>query len=290
MLLTHLYAAYRSQNRKLRAEKTHRAYLVALRQLCHHLGRPATVDDLSDETLLAFERWLTGRSDYTVNERLSRLKAIWRWAARSGIVQKWPTLQPLDLPEPSKPTWSIDDVRRIAAAASRMRRCKYDNVPRSVWWRAWVLALWYTGERPGALRACQWSWLRDDVLSIPASARKGHKAAIYLLPRELSESIGELRPYGNRHIWHFPKSDGTYYAHFGQLLRLAGLPDGRKDKSQRFRRTHLTYWEMAGHDATTRAMHSSRAVTERFYLDRSRLPLPDPSTILPHVTTKDIEP
>lgn len=281
MTLEQLFDLYLSKNRNLRSDSTLKSYRIALRHYRSAVGRTPTLSDLSDDNLIQLERYLGGRSAYTINGVLGRIKALWRFAAKRGIVTTWPTLDPQSLPEPHKPTWSTDQVRAILEAARGLKRT-YDNVPRSLWWEAYLRCLWDTGERAGAMRACRWDWLEGRLLQIPSNARKGRsKPAVYVLTQASVDAIEQIRKPVRKQIWPWPLCDSMYYTHFALILRKAGLPTDRKSKSQRFRRTHLTMWEAAGHDATSRAMHTNRAVTERFYIDVSKLPQPDPTDILP---------
>jgi integrase len=70
-----------------------------------------------------------------------------------------------------------------------------------------------------------------------------------------------------RLLFPWPYSPSTLYNHYSRLLRRAGLPDDRKSKPQRMRRSFASHLEAAGGNATAALKHSSRKVTERAYLD-----------------------
>lgn len=53
---------------------------------------------------------------------------------------------------------------------------------------------------------------------------------------------------------------------FGKLLRQAGLPNGRRDKFHKIRRSVASWFEVAGGNATELLGHSGREIT-RLYLD-----------------------
>lgn len=280
MLLTDLYSLYKSKNRNLRAESTDNRFRISLRHFNSAIGRATTSDDLTDDNLVSLEKHLADRSPYTINGVTGSIKTLWRWAAKHSLVTVWPTLQRLDTPEPEKPTWDVNDVRKLLDACSQLGR-KYYDTPRNLWWGSLIRMLWDTGERIGSLRSCRWEWLRGSILQIPATARKGWKSSTYRVSDATLSSLTIIREPQRELIWPFPMSLQTFYNHYGHILVAAGLPDGRKFKSQCMRRTHLTLWALAGHDASARAQHTSRAVTERFYLDSTRLPQIDPSTVLP---------
>lgn len=73
------------------------------------------------------------------------------------------------------------------------------------------------------------------------------------------------------------------FLRINKLLKLAGLPPGRRNQTQRIRRSHLSYWQASGGDAAARANHSSPSVTWKHYLDRSMLPQDDVEKRIPRI-------
>lgn len=278
--LIETYETYRRGNRRIRATSTDKAYRIALRQFAQAIGHTPTIEDLSDQNLISLERWLEGRSAFTINDRTSRLKALWRWCAQQGLTATWPSLDRLETDDPVRDAWSVDEVRRLLTACTRFPGA-YSGVPASRWWYVWHLVQWETGERTGAMRALRWDMLSDRGLSIPGNCRKGRKAAFYRLSAATMQHLGTIRNPCRDLIFPFEYHPASFYNHYRRLLQSAELPTGRKSKPQRMRRTHLTYWAVGGGDPTARAQHTSRAVTDRFYLDQRLLDQPDPNTILP---------
>jgi hypothetical protein len=84
-------------------------------------------------------------------------------------------------------------------------------------------------------------------------------------------------------VFPFEYSDTIFHSRFNQLLWLAGLPGGRKNQTQRIRRSHLTYWAVGGGDPTARAQHSSAGVTSKHYLDATLMPHENPEDRLPRL-------
>lgn len=280
--LLDVYEKYRAHNRRLRAESTDRVYRIAIKQLSEAIGRDATVSDLTDESLRKLELLLKDRSAATINERTGRIKALWRWYAKSGGVNVWPTLDRLPVNEPYRRAWTIEQVQQIIMA-TRLMIGHYDRVPASRWWNCFIRILWETGERSGAARAILFDWFTPRGLWIPAEARKGHKSAFYRLSEATFGSVEAIRTPIRDALFPWPLADATFYLHYGKLLRAAGLPADRKSKAQRMRRTHLTYWAIGGGDPTSRAKHTSSSVTERYYLDETLLPAEDPTQRLPPI-------
>lgn len=283
MTLTCLFELFAAQNRRLRSDKTRRVYLIALKQFARATGiTELSLIDLTDDNLMALEKFLIGRSPYTINERLGRIKTLWRFASARGLVQDSPTLGRLPVEEPYRRAWTVEQVRGLLKACESVAG-EYAGVPRSLWWSAWNRLIWETGERCGAMRRLQFDWFEGPLLLVPASARKGEKSQVYRLSRLTIEAIERIREPERLLVFPFLQCESTFFLHYGRLLRAAGLPSGRKCKSQRMRRTHLTYWAIGGGDPTARAKHSSRSVTDTYYLDESLLEQPDPTKYLPEL-------
>jgi integrase len=112
--------------------------------------------------------------------------------------------------------------------------------------------------------------LQGEVLSVPASVRKGRrKAARYRLPPSVVESIERLRPFTEGRIFAVPWKavKDSFYYHYGELLKRAGLPRTRDFKPQRLRKSFASFLEAAGGDATSALGHTDRRVTTASYLD-----------------------
>lgn len=193
---------------------------------------------------------------------------------------RWPTIDRLPTDEPYRRAWTVDQVRMLLEATTSLKGT-YGGVSRTLWWQAYLRCLWDTGERSGATRAFRFDWLTEDGIYVPASVRKGHKSAYYRLMSETRQAIEQIRDPPRPEIFPWLLSDASFYLHYGKLLEAAELPNNGKCKSQRMRRTHLTYWAIGGKDASARAKHTSRDVTERFYLDETMLPQQDPGEVLP---------
>ena len=269
--LAELFAAHYRPRRLLgRSPTTSLQYGIQIRHLARHLGHEPTLDDLDDETVAAFlERFAEGRTPATVNKARSHLLALWRFAHGRGLVAIGPDIDRLPEPERTPQAWSVDDLRRLFDAAAKMPG-ELQGVPAGLWWVALLRVMWSTGERRSALLAAQWSWLdrASGVLLVPSQTRKGgRKAMSYRLDPPALEALDAIRRPPREIIWPWPFCRETYWLHWSRLLRLAGLPDGRKRKSHSLRVSHASHLERAGGDATRDMRHASRAVTERSYLD-----------------------
>lgn len=292
MTLLELFEKYRMLNRRMRAESTKRHYEIAINHLALALGKPdPTIADLTDDNLVLLEKHLDDgtRTAYTINGYTSCIKAMWRWAAKRRIVDQWPTVDRMPVPEPTRRAWNVDQVRALLAACEEMTAVRtfygfYDGVPANTWWRLWHLVQWETGERTGAMLALTWEMVTDRGLSVPGHVRKCGKSAFYVLSPQTMQELDGFRHPERERIFPWTLHLCSFYNHYSRLLRLAGLPTDRKCKPHRMRKTHLTYWAIGGGDPTARAQHSSAGLTTKFYLDESLMIAPSPQDHLPNLS------
>lgn len=220
---------------------------------------------------------------------LSRILALWRFAARKGLVTTWPEISRLNEPQIVPESWTLHEVERLIDACAKMPGV-IGTLPACDWWRAFNLTALYTGERTGALLRCPHEGLRLDqrTLVVPATCRKGRtKPAIYReLPDVLCDAFAAIEQPRRPRLFFWPTCDARFYAAYTRLLQLAGLPSGRRNKPQRLRRTFATWLESAGGDATKALMHSDRRVTVQSYLDPTLDDSAAPASLLPRVGGK----
>lgn len=259
---------YFPQRFRIRSSLTRRQYQFAVSGLGEMLQRPAKVADLSDETLVNMVHWLEakGLAPKTVNERVGRLKCLWRWLADKGMVTLRPTVEKIPEPIRTPRAWDRIQLAALFEAAGRMPgRVGIFRSP--VWWTAFLATAWYTGERTHALLECRWEWLEGSSLHVPAEVRKGgRKDALYILP---PDCLALLVPLSGPSplIFPWPQTLCNFYLRYDRLLRLAGLPTGRANKVQKIRRSHATWLKVVGGDPTRSLQHDDPATTNRHYLD-----------------------
>lgn len=280
---------YLPQKLGITAAKTRDTYRLVVRQLSETVGRPALVRDLTTEEICRLLRRLadSGISLHTVQQRRNYVVALANWCSRRGILPWWVTVERLKTPAVVPRAWAMTELEALYAACGRFPGT-YCGVPASAWWQAFHLLAWDTGERTGALLAIRDDWLSlsQAVLSIPAEARKGGQdaATYHLRPgtvEALKPMVAACRARGDSTVFAFPATRYTFYHHYTRLLKLAGLPSGRKFKPQRIRRTFATFLEKAGGDATEALGHSTRRVTKESYLDPTMLHGEPPNRKLP---------
>lgn len=263
---------------------TRRQYKLALDCFGRTLGHEPEESDLNDDALLLWTRALLDRelSPYTINERVGRIKTLWSWLAKRGLCRTFPTVPRLTCPEPTPRAWTEGELSRLFAAAD-LEGGLIGPVPARLWWQARLAFHWFCGERFGAVKALRQDWcdLERAVCTIPAAVRKGRrKPATYHLPAPLVESLRQIWVPARELVFPWPWTDGAYWLRWNRILRHAGLPGGRRSKTQALRISHATHRQRLGDDASRALLHSDPATTARHYIDRSFAappkPLPDP--------------
>src|SRR5262245_41247757 len=87
---------YRVRQLRSASIKTIRLWQISLDLIDRFLQRPATLADLTDDTLSRFATWRRRGGDVTaatVNRDLASLLALWRWCHRMRMVELWPDVQ-----------------------------------------------------------------------------------------------------------------------------------------------------------------------------------------------------
>jgi integrase len=219
----------------------------------------------------------------TINDRRGRLNRFWRWLADKEFLRRRPTNDPLPVPEKDPEAWSQDQLQALIQACA-LEPGSQGGLPASVFWLAFHAMAWDSGARTMEI-LYGFFWERLDWqtgwIRVPADVRKGRmKPARYrFLPDVLTLLATFRQPTGLILGW--SKCESRFYQLYAKLLSKAGLPSTRWDKPQKIRRSHATWLEWAGGDATVSLLHSSRSVTRKSYLDPNILAGPGHSTQLP---------
>lgn len=259
-------------NLKIQRDESRKNTRAGVRDLADFLGRIPLVSDLTDDTLIATINWFRSRNTppATINHRIGRLKAIWNFLAKRGIVRKWPTVGKLAEPQRIPKAWTIDQLRKLYDACGEQTYPMH-GVPGALWWQSIISAAWDSGERSGALLQARWEHLNESgFLRIPAELRKGgRKIGEYQLSPHTMAQLTELRKHSrSQEIW--PSGNrSTVWKRFNRILASAGLPTDRFSKFHRVRRTVASYAELRGMNATELLGHTDRSTTLASYIDRS---------------------
>lgn len=299
---------YRPLRLRGRSENTSRLYGCTLRAFGRFLDRPARIDDL-DELVLA--RYLEHRaaavSPYTAEKERSQLVALAGMAWERRLIETKPTCPPAPLPDRVPVAWSLDELRRLLAAAAdpatyfkrpgrppRFRRPAAAEVSTTIdaRWRAefftaLIPCLWETGERVGAMLEVRVEEYDRPHVLVRAEARKGGKRdRLYRLTDETCDGIDRLvasRTTGLVFAW--PLAKTLLWQNFGKVVKAAGLDGRGRVRFHQIRRSAASHYAAAGGDAVEMLDHSSPKITKRWYLDPR---LTDrgtrPCDILPRIT------
>lgn len=236
--LLNLYRLYRPQLSDSTAEQ----YRYALRSLEKHLGRPPSVQDLEDLTLLKFiSARLAEVSPRTVARERGDIFTLWRFAWKRRLAPNDPRdadIPPVRLKHDPPIALTVQQVEDVLDSCRFERgMMRGTTIPKAAWWRSLVLTLYWTGSRIGAMLAARrddldaetgWLLLRADV------AKTGIGQWVQLPPEVVASLPGDdilfPWPYGRRQI----------FAAMKRIAVRAGLPPSREYRFHAFRRTAAT--------------------------------------------------
>jgi len=258
---------------KLRSKSpnTVRLYRHTLRAFSRHLGRPATLDDLTDTTVAVYlsDYAAGGRSPHTVERERCTLLSLWRWAARRKMLDRWPDIEPTKVPHRVPEAWTEEELQRLFSSIATTPG-KIGDIPAAAWWTALHWIAWDTGERISAILGIQWRDvdLRRRYVICRAETRKGGAMdRLYEVSSECANALRAVRVMPlPQSVLPWPFSRTYLWQRYDAILRRAGLPTGRRAKFHKIRRSVASHLEATGGDATQALGHSSRKVTQA-YLD-----------------------
>lgn len=271
-LLHILTAKYYPSNFNIAHPDTKRQYSYAMKGFAEFLGREPVLGDLTDEAVTGWMRFMQEKgkvSTRTINERAGRVRALWNWLFKKGVIQFGPTFGLIRVPKKSPSAWTTEELNKLFDAASRFPG-KFGDVRARIYWTALVHVLWNTGERIGAALAIERKWIDFQAgrLHIPAETRKGKKEAFYLLwPTTLAAVRALLDEHDQDKLFAIKRSDHGFYYRWARLLKFAGLPTGRDNGPHKVRRSFASHLAASGGDATKALMHTSAYITDKSYLD-----------------------
>ena len=272
-----IFEKYLPGNLEIQDNKTTRQYGFAFKAFAKFLAREPELLDLNDET---FAAWMThlhrtlGQAETTVNGYAAKLKAFWDWAARKKIVEHFPTVGRIPVPERLPVAWRENELVKIFNGC-RSQRGWVGDVPA---WRFWTTIhawWWNTSERSEATFSMRVEHLRldDRIAVLPASIRKGRrKAAVYdLWPDVVLMLRSMLPPYTKpRELvfdWDRYFDRGTFYNRYDRMLQRLNLPHDRYRKPHAMRVSHASWEKVLGGAPTKDLGHDDPATTRKSYID-----------------------
>lgn len=252
-----------------KSQNTYRLYRICFRHLARTLGRHALLSDLTDTTIRKhLQRLLDeGRAKATVNKERCSIVAIWRHAAKSGLVDCWPDIPKHIEPQRTPVAWTRDDIEKLLESC-RKADGDIGNCPGNLYWTALVMVCLDTAERIGAVMQAEWDWLESDSILIRGEARKGGKRDKWFrLGPETIALLAKVKQYRQSDkIFHWPYSYTYLWRKYSTIIERAGLPTGRRCGWHRIRRTTASVCYAAGMNPQELLDHTDSRTTAR-YLD-----------------------
>lgn len=249
---------------------TLRKYRAAIRHFAKSLGRTPRLSDLSDLAILdTMDHMLRrGRAAVTCNGVRAKLVSLWGFLARKGLVSIWPDVAEFDEPERIPLAWMPDELAQLWRACEEQRG-SICGQSAADWWLALHGVLYDTGERIGAVMQLRWADvdLRRRWVNFRAETRKGkRKPSRKELHADTIEILSRLFTQSDLRVFPWALTMERLWQKYEAVLRSAGLSTDRWSKFHKMRRTHASFAEAAGLDATRLLGHSDRRTTEA-YLD-----------------------
>lgn len=258
-------------------------YETAIRILERLVKREPIVSDLTEENVIGVMRLTmrAGRVPQTANAYRAKLVALWNFACRRGLLKEWPDLKKLNEPRKIPFVWMPGQMELIFAAVKRQTWCIGD-VPAPDWFTAFLLTMWDTTERLGALLQVRPCDLQGNWLVIPAEFRKWKREdKAHRLGSDTMDALQRIIAPGRPRIFPWPYSLSTLFARYRAILKEAGLATSRKAMFHAVRRTVASYYQQAGGDASQLLGHADPRTTRESYLSPLIVQVAQVSDLLP---------
>lgn len=273
MLLTELLET-RYAPAKAISPRTVTIYTQTIRALEECLGRPATVDDLHEDTIIRFLRWRERTPNprrglnrpATVAKHRTHLLGLADYAFRKRLIPEAPVVRPLRVPKRLPRGFTAEEVARLIRACTR-RQGLIVGISAKAWWSSLIHAAWCTAGRRGELMALRWrdvDTVRGEVV-FRADTRKGHtRDIVRTLDRTLADALEARRGRPEELVWPWDRHPASLYGSMRILCDMAGVPQLRLHA---IRKASASYVAAAGGDAVAHLDHSDPAITRDHYLD-----------------------
>ena len=251
---------------------------LAVRLLDTWHGKPVRASDLSESFIARYLKAASaGYAPATINSKRRSLLTIWRAMADEKlcpdpIMRKVPRARE---PKKNPDAWTVEEVEQILARCQALGGT-VGNIPRCWWWTAWVLVIYETGIRAGALREVEPVDYdpNEGSLYVRPEIQKNATGQLFWLSSDTVGVVNHIYDPDAPRLFHFPYTRYWLWRYFRrEVLRKSGLkpsrmPEGAMDSFHRLRRTNLSY--LARVDvrlAVQQAGHCRPEVTRRHYLD-----------------------
>lgn len=281
MTLEELRTEYVAQNPLIKSRRTESLLAIVTGHFAEFLQREPLVTDLADATLnrYARHRRQLGRKESTVENELVRLRCLWNYAAKLGLIP--PPQWKLKRMRPNKPTaLARREVRAIFRAIWNAEG-SMGGVPRSVYFAALIGVIWDSEERISAVRAVTRDDIEKGARYITFRERKGNGRPLRWPLRwttrkavcRLLAATDCVRPFA---VLSLP----SLYDHYDAVLMAAGIEPKPANRPHGLRRSGLSHYQAAGGRAADVADHADERTTRTYYLDPAILGAKPPSSLL----------
>lgn len=232
-------------------------YRLAYTHWCRLMGDELPSEDAVRRFMAIL---LPGRTPQTVNKVMRHLAPVFQQA---GYPVVWyPYREPQRAPiafMASEFGWILD--------ASALESGAVEGIPAADWWRALLLALWYSGARIGAVLAVRSvDVLLDQGFFVRAEAQKQHADQFFAVGEDAAGAFRRIYSHSRQLMFPWPWRRETLYARFRRICQNAGLDcRGTGNLFHRIRKSTASYLRANGGDPTTHLGHSTASVTRRYF-------------------------
>jgi len=212
--------------RELEVE-TIRQYRMSAERLERWAGEAVYLHDLNEMLVSAFLRdyGATARPS-TVRGKRTQIMALWRAAADEYLCDP-PTRRVRSARVAWEPrdSWSVDEVRELLRAASRLPRTFRTGIPRAVWFDLAIRVAWDSGLRWGDQMGLSRDDLHGDVLIV--AQHKTRRPVCGRLSASTMTALAEsLERYPRDRLTPWVGSHETFNAQVRRLVAKAGVRPG----------------------------------------------------------------
>jgi integrase len=198
------------------SSRTTRLYEMTLSSWSRTLGREPELTDLNEMEVAKFIGVRkAARAAATAAKDRAQVRALWEFAARRKMVETFPMLPRVKIPQRVPEAWLSHEVSAILAACDT-EPGQSEGVPHSQLFRALVMLLYETGERISAAMALEWRDVSGNRVLFRAETRKGGERDVLrsLSPAGLMalDAIREVGPGG--HFFGTPHTMARYQSAF----------------------------------------------------------------------------
>lgn len=284
LLRTFFDDAFAPSRLSLSSFQTTYQYGLNIKRFAEFLNREPLVKDLTDKNIGECCMWLQHKKKLSIasaSKLRENMVTIWKYAKKKGLIKTDPEIPHIREPRRVPRAWTRDELSILWNYLSRLPGV-IGHVPENLWYQSLVAVLWDTGERIGAVWQVEWPQvdLAGGWMVVRAEQRKGRASdRLYKLHPQTVAILASVRSNHGK-VWPWPYCETYLWQKWKQLLRRAGLPDGREFGFHCFRKSVGSHIAAAGGNATAALGHGSQEITTRSYIDPRVSAAPQPVDML----------